>query len=200
MDGAAKDRRLFLASAAAALGLHAAILLRVPGLAGGADLGPHLRLAAQMGEAPALRNVYPPAFHAAIALLAPWLGVAGAVKSLAWASAAALVAAFRSLQRAAALPDACAALFPWTPYLFALSWCLPKVEAAGYALAFLGLGPSDKVSWGSILEDVFQNAGISQGAWWWLLPPGLCVVLVVLAFTLVGRALEVVVDPRMRER
>ena len=67
-------------------------------------------------------------------------------------------------------------------------------------LAFLGLGPSDKVSWGSILEDVFDGAGISQGAWWWLLPPGLCVVVVVLAFTLVGRALEVVVDPRMRER
>jgi peptide/nickel transport system permease protein len=67
-------------------------------------------------------------------------------------------------------------------------------------LAFLGLGPADKTSWGSILEDVFNNAGISQGAWWWLLPPGLCVVLVVLAFTLVGRALEVVVDPRMRDR
>jgi peptide/nickel transport system permease protein len=67
-------------------------------------------------------------------------------------------------------------------------------------LAFLGLGPSDKVSWGSILEDVFNGAGISQGAWWWLLPPGLCVVVVVLAFTLVGRALEVVVDPRMRQR
>ena len=67
-------------------------------------------------------------------------------------------------------------------------------------LAFLGLGPADKISWGSILEDVFGNAGISQGAWWWLLPPGLCVVAVVLAFTLVGRALEVVVDPRMRDR
>jgi peptide/nickel transport system permease protein len=67
-------------------------------------------------------------------------------------------------------------------------------------LSFLGLGPASKVSWGTILEDVFGNAGISQGAWWWLLPPGLCVVIVVLAFTLVGRALEVVVDPRIRER
>lgn len=67
-------------------------------------------------------------------------------------------------------------------------------------LSFLGLGPANKVSWGTILEDVFGNAGISQGAWWWLLPPGLCVVTVVLAFTLVGRALEVVVDPRIRER
>jgi peptide/nickel transport system permease protein len=67
-------------------------------------------------------------------------------------------------------------------------------------LSFLGLGPAGKVSWGTVLEDVFDNAGISQGAWWWLLPPGLCVVSVVLAFTLVGRALEVVVDPRIQER
>ena len=43
-------------------------------------------------------------------------------------------------QRAAGLPEAAAALFAWAPYSFALSWCLPKVEAAGYGLAFAGLG------------------------------------------------------------
>jgi hypothetical protein len=140
VDAASENRRLFLVSAAAALALHAALLFALPGLSGGADLAPHLRLAAQLGESPALRSVYPPAYHAALALLAPMLGVAGAVKALAWLSAAALVAGFRAFQRAARLPAACAALFPWTPYLFALSWCLPKVEAAGYALAFAGLG------------------------------------------------------------
>jgi peptide/nickel transport system permease protein len=31
-----------------------------------------------------------------------------------------------------------------------------------------------------------------------VLPPGLCVVAVVLAFTLIGRALEDVVDPRQQ--
>jgi hypothetical protein len=136
----APERRLFLASAAAALALHAWLLLGDPGLSGGADLGPHLRLIQQMGEAPGLRSVYPPAFHAAGALLAPVLGLAWAVKALAWLCAAALIAGFRSFQRAAGLPVASAALFPWTPYLFALSWCLPKLEAAGYALAFAGLG------------------------------------------------------------
>jgi hypothetical protein len=100
---------------------------------------PHLRLIQQMGDAPALRSVYAPAFHVAGALLAPWLGLPVAVKVLAWLSAAALIAGFRAFQRAAGLPGAAAALFPWTPYLFALSWCLPKLEAAGYALAFLGL-------------------------------------------------------------
>jgi peptide/nickel transport system permease protein len=63
-------------------------------------------------------------------------------------------------------------------------------------LSFLGLGDPFRVSWGSMLDDAFAAGAISAGAWWYLLPPGLCVVIVVLAFTLVGRALENVLDPR----
>ena len=65
-------------------------------------------------------------------------------------------------------------------------------------LAFLGLGDPFRTSWGSMLDDAFQTGAISAGAWWYLLPPGLCVVAVVLAFTLVGRAMENVLDPRER--
>jgi len=98
-----------------------------------------------MAEEPGLRSVYAPAFHALGALLGSGLagselGLDGAVKLLAFASAALLIAGFRSFQRAAGLPEAAAALFAWAPYSFALSWCLPKVEAAGYGLAFAGLG------------------------------------------------------------
>ena len=46
----------------------------------------------------------------------------------------------------------------------------------------------------------FGNAAISSHAWWWVLTPGICVVLVVHAFTLVGRSLEAVLDPRLQER
>jgi len=63
-------------------------------------------------------------------------------------------------------------------------------------LSFLGLGDPFRVSWGSMLDDAFSAGAISSGAWWYLLPPGICVILVVLAFTLVGRALENVLDPR----
>jgi peptide/nickel transport system permease protein len=63
-------------------------------------------------------------------------------------------------------------------------------------LSFLGLGDPFRVSWGSMLDDAFGAGAISSGAWWYLLPPGMCVVIVVLAFTLVGRALENVLDPR----
>jgi peptide/nickel transport system permease protein len=65
-------------------------------------------------------------------------------------------------------------------------------------LSFLGLGDPFRVSWGSMLDNAFSAGAISAGAWWYLLPPGLCVVVVVLAFTLVGRALENVLDPGSR--
>ena len=65
-------------------------------------------------------------------------------------------------------------------------------------LSFLGLGDPFRVSWGSMLDSAFSAGAISAGAWWYLLPPGLCVVAVVLAFTLVGRALENVLEPGNR--
>jgi peptide/nickel transport system permease protein len=67
-------------------------------------------------------------------------------------------------------------------------------------LSFLGLGDPTRVSWGSMLEDAFAVGAMTTGAWWYIVPPGVCVVLVVLAFTLVGQALEEVFNPRLRER
>jgi hypothetical protein len=129
---------LFRWSAGAALVVHALLLLG-DGLHGGGDMKPHLRLIQLMGETPALRNVYAPAYHAIGALLAPMSGLAAYPEWFAWGSMAALIAAFRRFQRVARLPDACAALFAWAPYHFALTTCLPKVEVAGYAVALLGL-------------------------------------------------------------
>jgi peptide/nickel transport system permease protein len=63
-------------------------------------------------------------------------------------------------------------------------------------LSFLGLGDPTAVSWGTVLDEAFAGGAISAGAWWYLGPPGICVVLVVLAFNLIGRALEDILDPR----
>jgi peptide/nickel transport system permease protein len=68
------------------------------------------------------------------------------------------------------------------------------------ALAFLGLGDPSAVSWGQMLEEAYSAGALGREAWWWYVPPGLCVIAVVLAFTLVGRALEEALDPRLRER
>jgi peptide/nickel transport system permease protein len=67
-------------------------------------------------------------------------------------------------------------------------------------LSFLGLGDPFSVSWGSILESAFAEGAISLGAWWYLVPPGLCIVLVVLGFTMCGYAFDEILDPRLRGR
>lgn len=131
---------LFRASALGSLAFHALLLLSTEGLRGGGDMKPHLRLIQLMGEEVALYNVYPPLYHALGALTAPALGLAAFPEWFAWGSAACLIAGFRFFQRAAQLPDAASALFAWAPYGFALSWCLPKIEVAGYALALFALG------------------------------------------------------------
>lgn len=64
-------------------------------------------------------------------------------------------------------------------------------------LAFLGLGDPYLDSWGTMLDKATDAGAASTGAWWYLLPPGICVIIVVLAFTLIGRTLEVVLNPRL---
>jgi peptide/nickel transport system permease protein len=67
-------------------------------------------------------------------------------------------------------------------------------------LSFLGLGDPTRVSWGSMLDDAFEVGAMTTGAWWFIVPPGVCVVLVVLSFTLIGQALEEIFNPRLRSR
>ncbi len=67
-------------------------------------------------------------------------------------------------------------------------------------LSILGLGDPTSISWGTLVEGAFAQGAITIGAWWYLLPPGIAIALVVLAFMLVGNALDEVVNPRLRER
>jgi peptide/nickel transport system permease protein len=67
-------------------------------------------------------------------------------------------------------------------------------------LSFLGLGDPLSISWGTILEAAFNAGAASAGNWWWLVPPGVAIVLVVLAFTMCGYALDEVLNPRLRQR
>jgi peptide/nickel transport system permease protein len=66
-------------------------------------------------------------------------------------------------------------------------------------LAFLGLSDPTKVSWGTTLQLARQVGAVSANDWWILLPPGVAIIVVALAFTLCGRALETVLNPRLRE-
>lgn len=65
-------------------------------------------------------------------------------------------------------------------------------------LSFLGLGPADSVSWGTLIEQAFSRAAVSNGAWWAIVPPGLCIAVVVLACGLIGRDIEESLNPRLK--
>jgi len=67
-------------------------------------------------------------------------------------------------------------------------------------LSFLGLGDPLRPSWGEMLNEAFFTGGGSAGNTLWLIAPGVAIILVVLAFTMVGHALEAVFDPKLRER
>ena len=76
---------------------------------------------------------------------------------------------------------------------------VPVAILSETTLSFLGLGDPTRASWGKMLEESFDQGALTQEAWWYYIPPGVCIVLVVLAFTLVGHAIEETLDPRLRE-
>jgi peptide/nickel transport system permease protein len=67
-------------------------------------------------------------------------------------------------------------------------------------LSFLGLGDPTTASWGMMLHYAFESGATSAGAYWYYLPPGICVVLVVLSFTLLGYAFDEILNPKLRKR
>jgi len=67
-------------------------------------------------------------------------------------------------------------------------------------LSFLGLGDPLNFSWGTMLHYAWESGAAGLPAWWYLLPPGIAIVLVVLAFTFMGTAFDEVLDPKLRKR
>jgi peptide/nickel transport system permease protein len=64
-------------------------------------------------------------------------------------------------------------------------------------LDFLGLGDPTTTSWGGLLQDAREVGAFSSGHWNYLVPPGLAIAAVALAFTLCGRAVESVLNPKL---
>lgn len=65
------------------------------------------------------------------------------------------------------------------------------------ALAFLGFGDPGTVSWGMMLQWVWKTGNMFKAPYW-LLPPGICISLITLSFYMLGRAMDEVLDPRLR--
>jgi peptide/nickel transport system permease protein len=66
------------------------------------------------------------------------------------------------------------------------------------SLDFLGLGDPNSVSWGVILEHANDHTAATYGAWWTVVPAGLCIAAVIVGCYLLGQALEDALNPRLR--
>jgi peptide/nickel transport system permease protein len=65
-------------------------------------------------------------------------------------------------------------------------------------ITFLGLGDPSTISWGRLIANAFTDDAVINDAWWAVMPPGICVMLVVLACTVLGQVMEDALNPRLR--
>lgn len=76
----------------------------------------------------------------------------------------------------------------------AIGWAILTEAAA----SFVGFSDPARVSWGFMLQDAFVSQALSRGAWNWFLPPGFCIMLVVVAGFLLSRGAEQILFPKLR--
>ena len=76
----------------------------------------------------------------------------------------------------------------------AIGWAI-LTEAS---ISFLGFGPSDVISWGYMLQDAYSSQALSLGAYFWFIPPGVCIVLMVVAGFFISRGYEEILFPRIK--
>lgn len=67
-------------------------------------------------------------------------------------------------------------------------------------LDFFGLGDPTVVSWGTMLEVAYEKGAFSSYAWWSILAPGACIVILIMSFYLIGDALDEILNPKLRRR
>ena len=108
--------------------------------------------------------------------------------------ARALGASDRYILRTHVFPNVLPLIFASTVLIVAAAILL---EAA---LSFLGLGDPTRISWGTMLENAFESGAPSAEAWWYVVPPGLCITLLVVAVATLGYLFEEHINPRLREQ
>jgi peptide/nickel transport system permease protein len=69
----------------------------------------------------------------------------------------------------------------------------------GTTLDFLGLGPSESVSLGLMMNSAFLSSALLLGSWWWFLPPGLGIIAIVGGLYVMNVGLDEIFNPKLRE-
>lgn len=68
------------------------------------------------------------------------------------------------------------------------------------ALSFLGFGDPRAPTWGRMLHRARGSYAFHQMAWWYVIPPGLAITLLCLAFVFISHAVDEIVNPKLRRR
>jgi peptide/nickel transport system permease protein len=66
-------------------------------------------------------------------------------------------------------------------------------------LDFLGLGPSQVMSLGLMMNTAVSNAALQLGYWWWFIPPGVGITAIVGGLYVMNVGLDEVFNPKLRE-
>jgi peptide/nickel transport system permease protein len=66
-------------------------------------------------------------------------------------------------------------------------------------LDFIGLGPSNTISLGQMMQLSVQNAALQLHLWWWFLPPGLAITALVGSLYVMNVGLDEVFNPKLRD-
>jgi peptide/nickel transport system permease protein len=86
------------------------------------------------------------------------------------------------------------------PFAFAtIALSVPAAILGESGLSFIGLGDPAIPTWGVILHDAQSANAAARGMWWWILPPGLMIGMTSVSFVLISRALESIVNPKMKK-
>jgi peptide/nickel transport system permease protein len=78
----------------------------------------------------------------------------------------------------------------------AIGWAILAEASA----SFLGFGDPETISWGVMLQEAYANQALSRGAWNWFTPPGVAIVLMVLAGFMISRGSEKLLFPKLAEQ
>ena len=70
----------------------------------------------------------------------------------------------------------------------------------GASLDFLGLGPADAVSLGLMMHNAFLASAMLLGLWWWFVPPGVGIILIVGGLYVMNVGLDEIFNPKLREK
>jgi peptide/nickel transport system permease protein len=67
-------------------------------------------------------------------------------------------------------------------------------------LAFLGLGDVNALTWGNMIYWAQVDGALEVHAWWWFVPPGLCIAVLGMGLALINFGLDEVLNPRLRSQ